>query len=210
MVGGASGALQGVHGLATDQLPSPQIALAVIIIVLVAVKLEDVTFPTDMESLKANWAAFTADPLHFGTIEAQCSLGTSLESSSLCVYTYVLAGELLARWRAEQGFQAQAMGGPPRPPAPAQRSARPAQMTRAQSLSLRAARPAAGLSLVLTFLISMLKFVTCDLCGLGGVLDIIFAAVGTAWWSIGVSLISSRQPRSRVVSEAIILAIFVV
>lgn len=63
------------------------------------------------------------------TFTSTCSLGTAVESSSLCVYAYALA----------------------------------------------------GISLGVSFVISLLQCCTCNLCGLGKLLDIIFSVVGTAW-----------------------------
>lgn len=42
----------------------------------------------------------------------------------------------------------------------------------------------AGISVIVSLLISLVQCVTCHLCGIGGVLDVIFAAAGTAWWVV--------------------------
>lgn len=39
----------------------------------------------------------------------------------------------------------------------------------------------AGVSIAVSIAISLLQCCTCNLCGLGGVLDLIFAVAGTAW-----------------------------
>lgn len=41
-----------------------------------------------------------------------------------------------------------------------------------------------GVSLAASAALGLLLCCTCNLCGLGGILDTIFAAVGTAWWAV--------------------------
>jgi mannose-P-dolichol utilization defect protein 1 len=41
-----------------------------------------------------------------------------------------------------------------------------------------------GISIIATGILSILQCCTCHLCGLGGILDVIFAAVGTAVWAV--------------------------
>lgn len=64
-----------------------QVALAAAIIGIVAAQLHNVTFTADFGASTAGgtpqWGIHT---------HASCSLGTAVESTSLCTYTYVLAG----------------------------------------------------------------------------------------------------------------------
>lgn len=102
-----------------------QVILAVIIVALVATKLDDVTVSvkgTDVE------------------VQSACSLGTSLDSSSLCVYVYVVV----------------------------------------------------GISLLVSLIISILQCCTCNLCGLGKFLDVVFAAAGTVWWVIAAGVVQAN------------------
>lgn len=41
-----------------------------------------------------------------------------------------------------------------------------------------------GLSLAATLVVALLRCCTCDLCGLGIILDLVISAVGTAWWTV--------------------------
>lgn len=55
---------------------------------------------------------------------------------------------------------------------------------------------AGGFSILATAALSILQCCTCYLCGLGTLLDAIFAAVGTVWWAIcgWIFLQASKQP----------------
>jgi len=51
-----------------------------------------------------------------------------------------------------------------------------------------------GFSLLATLALSILQCVTCNLCGLGPILDAAFALVGAAWWALaGVLLMQTRD-----------------
>jgi mannose-P-dolichol utilization defect protein 1 len=49
---------------------------------------------------------------------------------------------------------------------------------------------ASGVSLAASAALGLLLCCTCNLCGLGGVLDFIFAALGVAWWAVAGSLLN--------------------
>ncbi|GAB4814433.1 hypothetical protein N2152v2_001479 [Parachlorella kessleri] len=46
-----------------------------------------------------------------------------------------------------------------------------------------------GVSLVVSFAISLVQCLTCNLCGLGKFLDMIFAGVGFVWWLIAAGVV---------------------
>ncbi|GAB4822906.1 hypothetical protein N2152v2_009952 [Parachlorella kessleri] len=101
----------------------------------VAAKLHNVTLTADFGT------STTGGPTHWGVqTHATCTLGTAVDSSSLCTYTYVLA----------------------------------------------------GVSIGISLLLSLVKCVTCDLCGLGALLDLIFSAAGTCWWAVGASVVTKH------------------
>lgn len=41
-----------------------------------------------------------------------------------------------------------------------------------------------GVSLAVSLAVSLLQCLTCNLCGLGKILDILLAAFGTVWWAL--------------------------
>lgn len=51
----------------------------------------------------------------------------------------------------------------------------------------------AGVSLAASLVLSLLLCITCNCCGIGGVLDAVFAAIGIAWWVIGAILLTQRS-----------------
>ncbi|PRW59976.1 transmembrane of CMA family [Chlorella sorokiniana] len=100
-----------------------QVGLAVAICIIVGVKLQDVSFNSDNL-----------------TFSYSCLLGSDYGSSSLCTYTYAVA----------------------------------------------------GISLAVSALVSLVQCCTCNLCGLGKIIDVILAAFGTAWWAIASGVIASN------------------
>lgn len=50
-----------------------------------------------------------------------------------------------------------------------------------------------GFSLLATLVLSILQCVTCNLCGLGPVLDAAFALVGAAWWAVAAVLFTQTR-----------------
>jgi hypothetical protein len=50
-----------------------------------------------------------------------------------------------------------------------------------------------GFSLLATMALSILQCVTCNLCGLGPVLDAAFALVGAAWWAVAAVLFTQTR-----------------
>ena len=50
-----------------------------------------------------------------------------------------------------------------------------------------------GFSLLATLALSILQCVTCNLCGLGPVLDAAFALVGAAWWAVAAVLFTQTR-----------------
>ncbi|KFM25001.1 hypothetical protein F751_1880 [Auxenochlorella protothecoides] len=50
-----------------------------------------------------------------------------------------------------------------------------------------------GVSVLVSFVISLVQCCTCHLCGLGAILDTIFAAAGTAWWIIASSIVTKNS-----------------
>ncbi|KAL4458431.1 hypothetical protein ABPG75_013296 [Micractinium tetrahymenae] len=68
-----------------------------------------------------------------------------------------------------------------------------------------------GVSLAVSLAVSLLQCLTCNLCGLGNILDILLAAFGTVWWAVASGVIASHandplppsaQPASDSVSTA--------
>lgn len=49
-----------------------------------------------------------------------------------------------------------------------------------------------GVSLAVSFCVSLLQCCTCNLCGLGKILDILLAAAGTAWWAVAGGVIQAN------------------
>lgn len=47
-----------------------------------------------------------------------------------------------------------------------------------------------GISLAASLVLGLLLCCTCNLCGLGGVLDTIFAALATAWWAVAGAVLN--------------------
>ncbi|GAB4818993.1 hypothetical protein N2152v2_006039 [Parachlorella kessleri] len=107
-----------------------RVVLAIAIIALVAVKLDNVVVTT------------SGDNIHNLQVKVNstCSLGTAIDSNSLCAYTYA----------------------------------------------------ACAISLVVSLAISIIQCCTCNLCGLGRILDLIFAVVGTGWWAIAAAVIQKH------------------
>lgn len=50
-----------------------------------------------------------------------------------------------------------------------------------------------GFSLLATLALSLLQCITCNLCGLGPVLDAAFALVGAAWWAVAAVLFTQTR-----------------
>lgn len=50
-----------------------------------------------------------------------------------------------------------------------------------------------GLSLLATLALSILQCVTCNLCGMGPLLDAAFALVGAAWWAVAAVLFTQTR-----------------
>ncbi len=50
----------------------------------------------------------------------------------------------------------------------------------------------AGISMAVSLAISLLQCCTCNLCGLGSILDLLFAGVGTAWWAIAAAVVQTN------------------
>jgi len=48
-----------------------------------------------------------------------------------------------------------------------------------------------GISIAVSAAVSLLQCCTCNLCGLGNILDILLAAAGTVWW---VPLVALWRP----------------
>ncbi|EFN54382.1 hypothetical protein CHLNCDRAFT_135683 [Chlorella variabilis] len=49
-----------------------------------------------------------------------------------------------------------------------------------------------GVSLVVSAVISMIQCCTCNLCGLGKILDVLLGALGTIWWAVASGVIGSN------------------
>lgn len=49
-----------------------------------------------------------------------------------------------------------------------------------------------GVSVGVSLALSLVQCVTCNLCGLGGVLDAIFAILGLVWWVIAGAIVTAR------------------
>lgn len=60
-----------------------------------------------------------------------------------------------------------------------------------------------GVSLVVSALISLIQCCTCNLCGLGKVLDIVLGAAGAIWWGVASGVIgkNAMDPLSSSVSS---------
>lgn len=50
----------------------------------------------------------------------------------------------------------------------------------------------AGISLLVSFCISIIQCCTCNLCGLGKFLDLLFAIAGTVWWVIASPVVQTN------------------
>ncbi len=47
-------------------------------------------------------------------------------------------------------------------------------------------------SLLFSLVISLVQCLTCNLCGVGSVLDVVFAIIGTVWWSIAAVVVTKN------------------
>lgn len=61
-----------------------------------------------------------------------------------------------------------------------------------------------GVSILATAALSLLQCCTCNLCGLGFVLDTVFAAAGTGWWAVAAVVFGfyARQPETAALPQA--------
>jgi len=50
----------------------------------------------------------------------------------------------------------------------------------------------ASVSLFASFCVALVQWCTCNVCGLGGILDILLAGFGAVWWGIGASYLQSE------------------
>mmetsp|Transcript_33685 Transcript_33685/g.60819 ORF Transcript_33685/g.60819 Transcript_33685/m.60819 type:complete len:186 (-) Transcript_33685:394-951(-) len=52
-----------------------------------------------------------------------------------------------------------------------------------------------GASIVATFIISLFLCITCEFCGLGSIIELLFAGLGTAWW-VAASIVFTKYGKT--------------